>query len=482
MQRAKIDPNTLMGRYVLALVLLAAFAVTSHLVALKAMSGSEEASTAINLSGRQRMLSQRILALLEREQMDLADQEVTEALDSAIALFVRSHRALTEGADLGLSIDGADRRRFIYATKRDGVSLNEEVATFVEELAVLRSGESGAREEAWHHLLDLNHTDHILGSLDAAVHEIEDLANKDVIGLRRLSHLSLLIALVILLLEIRFIFWPAQREVVRSFHELMAALDNAEHAEGEVRRMLTARTSFFAGMSNDLQTPLKILRGYIEQVMKADLSESVARQLGLVQRASEQMERIIEDVLDVRLLEEGLMQIEDKRVQLKPLVSEVIERYRAQAERRGTALVTEINPAMPDWISIDPQRLSQILDNLVSNAVKFTNGGSINIILAPAGAGRWEMDVTDTGSGIPAKNLEHLFKRYEDRGTDESRTLGSSGLGLPICHDLARLMGGDLSVDSDVGKGSTFRVTLPLHRAKEPKLDERDDGRRVAAA
>ncbi|MEO1657258.1 MAG: ATP-binding protein [Pseudomonadota bacterium] len=481
MQRNNINPQALWHRYILALALVASFLVASHVVALMTMSGGEENSKAINISGRQRMLSQRILGLAEREQVDPSNKDVSEALDASIDLFVQSHRALTEGGDLGLTAKGAQQRLWIYETNRNGVSLNMEVEQFLQGLLILRGEVPGDREAARAMTHDLEVTDHFLASLDDAVRQLEGQAVAGVGRLRQISHAGLLAALLILLVEARFIFWPAQRAVARSFDEMMTSLDAAEDAENKLGSILKARTSFFANMSEDLQTPLRILRGYVEQVLKADLPNTVARQLSLVQRASEQMSQIINDVMDVRLLEEGLIEIEEQPVELTPVVDDVMDVYRQRAERKGVVLKKDLSAKMPEWIMADPKRLVQILDNLLSNAVKFTHEGNITVRIGHFRNERWALEVVDTGDGISFVSQDDLFRRFIQKPGEPGRATGGTGLGLPICHDLTRLMGGQMSVESVPGHGSTFRVVLPLKPAPAPPGSKKEASGAAAA-
>ncbi|MEL6487628.1 MAG: HAMP domain-containing sensor histidine kinase, partial [Pseudomonadota bacterium] len=364
---------------------------------------------------------------------------------------------------------GAEQRAWIYETERGGQTLNQRAAFFVEQLSVMRGKTPGDQDAARAFLHDLDATDQFLVWLDDAVHDLEAQAVADVTVMRRLSHLGLIAALLILILEARFIFWPAERIVAKSLHDMMASLDAAEAAQDKVKRILKARTAFFANMSEDLQSPLRILRAYVDQILATDLPGSVVRQLDLVQRASEQMEQIINDVMDVRLLEEGLVEIEEEPLELKELVETKTKSYRQKAERKSVEFKVEIASALPDWVWADPKRLGQIIDNLASNAVKFTHQGSITIRIGTFRNGNFALEVVDTGDGISFTSQDELFRRFVKKPGEPGRSTGGTGLGLPICHDLARLMGGQLSVDSVAGYGSTFRVVLPLKPADMPQ-------------
>ncbi len=291
MAHARVEPNNLWKRYLLAMAVIAGFLVANHIVTTSAMSGGEEQSKVINISGRQRMLSQRILGLVEREQAGRAGDDVSEALDRAIDLFTESHVALRSGGLLGLTEKGAVERAPVYDIPLPGGTLDQRVQEFLRDIAVVRGRIDGDRDLAKARLSDLAATDSLLSALDGVVHHFEDQAVGSVTLFRRASELTLLAALLVLLINGRFIFWPAQRAISRSYQELLdhhdaleasekdlrQALDRADASQQEINRMLNARTSFFATMSGDLQTPLKILRGYVEQILKMELPNAVER-------------------------------------------------------------------------------------------------------------------------------------------------------------------------------------------------------------
>lgn len=495
MSKREIESGALWRRYVLALSAVAAFLVASHVTSVLSTRGSQETAAAINISGRQRMLSQRIVGLLARENAEPQSEGLTEALDQAIALFDESHRGLVEGGAADLTASGAARRASIYLTDEGAGTLDAQVRSFILELGVARGRIEGDREAAFRRLTSLSVTDPLLRALDSAVQDIEAQAVSNIQRMRRISQMSLLAALLVLLIEARFIFWPAQRAVRRSFQELVehrdalaasekdlrAALDRADEAQQEINRMLNARTSFFAGMSADLRTPIKILRGYVDQIIQLDLPSPANRQLSLVQHAAEQMETIIDDVLDVRRIEEGLMEINEEPVELEAFTHEIADRYRARAERKGLLLLVQSDRALPDWMEMDPRRVGQILDNLLSNAVKFTFHGQITVKLALAKDDQWTLEVVDTGEGLSLEDQQKLFQKFEEKPGEPGRCEGGTGLGLPICHDLAALMGGTIAVHSVVGEGSAFKITLPLKPAEAPAGQERKVSASAAA-
>jgi CheY-like chemotaxis protein len=155
-------------------------------------------------------------------------------------------------------------------------------------------------------------------------------------------------------------------------------------------------------------------------------------------------------------------------MELPLLVAQVEALMRVQAQSKGLALSVQLDADVPRWVHADATRLKQILFNLLSNAVKFSETGSVGMRVATGSGGRVLFTVSDTGVGMDARTLERLFQRFMRADDSPSRRQGGTGLGLEISRDLARLMGGDITVQSDIGRGSTFTVALPLPSATPP--------------
>ena len=477
-----IEPGLLWRRYLLSIGIVAVFLAASHGFASFSLSGGAEASATINVSGRQRMLSQRILGLVAREHAEPGNASLTAALDESIALFSTSHEALMAGGAMGLSERGASRRRPLYEQDMGGgVSLDDKVQLFLHDLQVARGRADGDQALALQHLHDLAATDLLLTALDDVVHAHEDVMVARVQRMRTIGELSFLAAMLVLLLEARFIFWPAQKAVASAFaevlknrdtlaeneHELRLALAQADAARKEANKALSTRSSFISTMGNDLQPPVKVLRDYVKQVMQMELPTMAQRQLGLINRAAEQMEIVIDDVIDGRRIEEGLLQLHEEPVQLAVLAENIVADHRIRAQRQGLCLAADIDPSLPEWALLDQGRTEQILHNLLSNAVKYTYEGKIRLRMLVAGDSQWVIEVFDTGEGMSPEALRNVFKKFE--AGKGFHAPGGTKLGLPISHDLAELMGGTLTVDSVVGEGSTFRVTLPLKPTEAPE-------------
>jgi signal transduction histidine kinase/CHASE3 domain sensor protein len=225
-----------------------------------------------------------------------------------------------------------------------------------------------------------------------------------------------------------------------------------------------AKAAFLASMSHELRTPLQAALGFAQLVRSGVYGEVNAEQsevLGRVERSQTHLSRLIDDILDFARLEAGRVRIEPKAVLVADVIADLAPLVEPQAAAKNIEL-SLLPPAPGLTVVADRQRLQQILVNLVGNAVKFTpENGTIRVGAHKDGA-MASMFIQDTGMGIPADRLQAIFEPFVQVEDSLTRTASGAGLGLAISRDLARAMGGDLHVMSEIGKGSTFTLTLPL--------------------
>ena len=225
-----------------------------------------------------------------------------------------------------------------------------------------------------------------------------------------------------------------------------------------------AKSTFLSNMSHDIRTPMNAIIGFTTlAVSNIDDKERVRDYLGKILSSSNHLLSLINDILDMSRIENGKMEIEQKDFSLSLLLQELQSMMSAQAEQKGLDFQVDFH-AGHDWLAGDPVRLRQILINLLSNAVKFTPaGGTVTLRVEEQSCGEDEVEyrfsVRDTGVGIPRGDQERIFASFEQLRPSISQSAGT-GLGLPISRNIARLMGGDLEVKSEPGKGSEFYMTL----------------------
>lgn len=237
-----------------------------------------------------------------------------------------------------------------------------------------------------------------------------------------------------------------------------------------------AKTAFLATVSHEVRTPLNGVVGMLSLLVDNNLSEDQRRQADIALTSAEDMLRIINDILDITKLEAGRVSLETSDCDLHALIEGVVALFSGRAASKGVSLSAELAGNVPQYIRSDQSRLRQILLNLVGNAVKFTLNGDIVIKVTAAPMTRLAnaagdinpslrfyliIEVVDTGIGIPAEMVDRLFDRFQQADPSITRRFGGSGLGLTICKQLIDLMGGQITVASKPGIGSTFQVTLP---------------------
>ncbi|HEY1751866.1 MAG TPA: ATP-binding protein [Caulobacteraceae bacterium] len=262
------------------------------------------------------------------------------------------------------------------------------------------------------------------------------------------------------------LFIVARRQLDASREALRKARGEAQERGVAAEAANEAKSAFLATMSHEIRTPLNGVLG-MTQAMAADKLARVQRdRLEVIRQSGEALLAILNDVLDLSKIEAGRFELEQVEFDLGDLMKGAHSAFTALANKKGLSFDLTIDPAAKGVYLGDPTRVRQILYNLISNALKFTEAGEVRVTAARAGEALGLM-VTDTGVGIPSERLEALFEKFTQADASTTRRFGGTGLGLAICRELALLMGGEISVRSDIGKGSTFLVTLPLTQVGE---------------
>ncbi|HEY8240801.1 MAG TPA: ATP-binding protein [Kiritimatiellia bacterium] len=226
------------------------------------------------------------------------------------------------------------------------------------------------------------------------------------------------------------------------------------------------KSDFLASMSHEIRTPLNAIIGIADLLAKTSLTDEQDKYVQIFRRAGDNLLNLINDILDLSKVEASQLELERTGFSLNDLLEKVKEMVAGRAEEKGLALVCEIAPNVPGELIGDPTRLRQVLLNLLGNAIKFTESGEVALRVTRDSdstvPGALRFTISDTGIGIPGEKLGAVFERFTQADSSTTRKYGGSGLGLTISKRLVELMGGRISVESGIGKGSVFSFAVPL--------------------
>ena len=248
-----------------------------------------------------------------------------------------------------------------------------------------------------------------------------------------------------------------------------------EKAQAEAQEASRAKSAFLAMMSHELRTPMNGVLGMAHALAATKLSRQQADYLDMIVQSGDGLMAILNDILDLSKIEAGKLELESVSFDLEKLGRQIYLLWSETARQKGLELSLDIDPATPAWLLGDPVRVRQILLNLISNALKFTEQGGVTVRIAPLVPQGVEIRVADTGIGMRRDQQEKLFQAFSQAEVSTTRRFGGTGLGLSICRQLVEMMGGTISVESQPGDGSVFRVALPLPAGEPPASAEAAD-------
>ena len=232
----------------------------------------------------------------------------------------------------------------------------------------------------------------------------------------------------------------------------------------ELEQASQYKSDFLANMSHELRTPLNsslILAKLLADNAQGNLTPEQIKFAQTIQSSGNDLLALINDILDLSKIEAGHMEVRPESLTIERLVNDLTRSFEPVAKQKGLALVMHIAPGCPNIIETDRQRLEQILKNMLSNAIKFTQKGQVELAIRCAPDNRIEFAVTDTGIGIAPEQQQAIFEAFRQADSTISRKFGGTGLGLSISRELSRLLGGSITLKSEQGQGSTFIVTIP---------------------
>lgn len=455
--------------YLFALTTVAALTLAAQWAVQTALDRAEGDASAINVAGRQRMLSQKLTKAAwvaefaaEPSARDFARLELSEALESLRRAHAHLSTVVAEEAALQ-----AQYARVNLLFERLTAAADDQLAGEGESANESLKGLSAA-EAAY------------LPEMNRLVGTFEAVADGRINRLRQVEFALLLATLMVLSLEAWFIFEPLRRALLQRMHELTEARDVAERAT-------RVQDEFLSTMSHGIRTPLNGVIGMSELLLESELTAQQRELATACNRSSRVLLSLVNDVLDYAKLEAGEFELEVLDMDPEALLDEVAQLVSPRLGGQPVELIVE-GPREPNLrVRADPLRIRQVLINLASNAVKFTSEGQVVLrwgLQSREDAQSWLVfEVQDSGIGIPEERREAIFERFTQADSLINADFGGSGLGLALCREWSKRMGGDIHVESELGQGSLFRFSVPLDAAPNecaPAFTEVACKRRVA--
>jgi len=271
--------------------------------------------------------------------------------------------------------------------------------------------------------------------------------------------------------QIRETITDKQRGILQDLAAMVVEEMELYRAENKARLANEAKSLFIANISHEIRTPMNAIMGFADMLMDSPLSLEQRQQVSMIRNSGEALLDIINDVLDISKIEAGRLEIEHVSFRLRSVVEEVLTLFSLKAAEKYLPLISDFAPDLPEKIIGDPYRIRQVLMNLISNAIKFTQAGHVKVHLSYTHSTQTlHCSVEDTDIGIKSKNLGKIFDDFTQEDMSVTRHYGGTGLGLSICKRLIDRMGGTLKAASTLGKGSCFSFTLhmPLDHSEPP--------------
>lgn len=461
-------------RYLIALFLIASLIVAAYILIRISLYEQTSDSLVINLSGRQRMLSQKltkeVLLLVQSETPEMKGK-YRELLRVTLTGWSKVHMGLQYGDEgLNLPRNNSQEVQNLFAEIEPYYRIIKSSADKILALRSVDLERLSIRAPLVNNIVEASSL--YLEWMDRAVFQYDKEAQGRVDRLKRLETFILTTVLLLLSLEGLLIFRPMVSRVRRTYRDFQRAEILTKEQNERLKGLDRMKSEFLSTAAHELRTPLTSILGFSEILLKRKLDEERRnRFLKIINEESVGLANLINDLLDVSRIESGEgFKIKKAPIELREIIRENVNLFKSQTDKH----TFEVNiPSSLSDVKGDKDKISNVMENLLANALKFSPQGGKVTVSAGKTKGKVTISVTDEGMGIPKKDLPHLFEKFYRAENASSQAIKGTGLGLSIAKYIIDSHAGEIWAESKLGEGSTFSFTLPSKFA-QARIERKD--------